>query len=314
VFATASPPARGNGKSKADGVQLRTVGRAADVLELLVAEGAVSLKDVQRRLNLGHTVAHRILRTWTALEFLQFDAERKVYRAGTKLLWAGMKVRAALAHPGAEGRVSSLSEQLGFNAHIGLLDGRLVIYVASSKGRHAMPYDVELGSATPAGSCAMGRVLLAYQPEHRVVQLYSQGGALATADNETAELLRDLRLIRKQGYCVSTRTFEAGTGSVAVPLRDTDGRIVAALNVVGPINAFTNDSLPTIVATLIDAARDPIELPPLLSGQAATAPVTSPSAANASTKSGASRSSGAACASVARAWPSASSARATAAA
>ena len=276
VFATVPPSAadasvrpRDNGKSKADGIQLRTVGRAADVLELLVAEGAVSLKDVQRRLNLGHTVAHRILRTWTALEFLQFDAERKVYRAGTKLLWTGMKVRAALANPGAEGRVTSLSERLGFNANIGVLDGRLVIFVASAKGRHAMPFEVELGSAIPAGSCALGRALLAYQPEHRVVQLYSQGGALATADNETAELLRDLRLIRKQGYCVSMRTFEAGTGSVAVPLRDAEGRVVAALNVVGPIAAFTNDSLSAIVAALLETARDPIDLPPLLSGQAA---------------------------------------------
>lgn len=84
---------------KANEIQLRTVGRAADVLELLIAEGAVTLKDVQQRLHLGHTVAHRILRTWTALEFISFDNQSKVYSAGSKLMWAVEEIRRRQAPP-----------------------------------------------------------------------------------------------------------------------------------------------------------------------------------------------------------------------
>jgi len=65
--------------------QLRTVARSAEVLELVIRSGSTTLKDVQRELGLGHTVAHRILQTWTSLHYLNFDPERKVYRAGSKL-------------------------------------------------------------------------------------------------------------------------------------------------------------------------------------------------------------------------------------
>ena len=94
--------------------QLRTVARSADVLELVISSGSTTLKDVQRQLGLGHTVAHRILQTWTSLHYLNFDPERKVYRAGLKLLWAGMRVRAALDNPDLEARLRHVLKTLGF--------------------------------------------------------------------------------------------------------------------------------------------------------------------------------------------------------
>jgi DNA-binding IclR family transcriptional regulator len=253
-------------KPKDDDVQLRTVGRAADVLELIIAEGAVTLKEVQRRLNLGHTVAHRILRTWMALDFITFDTESKAYRVGTKLVWAGMKIRSALDNPDTEMRVNALSTRLGFNANVGVLEGRVVMHVAARRGRHAMPFQSEIGSAVPAGTSSLGRVLLAYMSESQVLKLYSHGTGVETVEHELPELLRDLRTIRKQGYVTSFRTLEAGTGSVAVPLRDARSRVVAALNVVGPVTEFRSGALGEIVAVLQDVARKPIELSPMLSG------------------------------------------------
>jgi DNA-binding IclR family transcriptional regulator len=254
-------------KPKDDDVQLRTVGRAADVLELLIAEGAVTLKDVQRRLNIGHTVAHRILRTWMALQFIAFDSERKAYRAGPKLVWAGLKIRSALENADTEMRVNSLALRLGFDANVGVLEGRLVMHVAARRGRHAVPIQNEIGSAVPAGTSSLGRVLLAYMSESQVLKLYSQGNAaVAAVEHELPELLRDLRAIRKQGYVTSFRTLEAGTGSVAVPLRDSSSRVVAALNVVGPVDQFNASTLGDIVGVLQEVARKPIELPAMLSG------------------------------------------------
>jgi DNA-binding IclR family transcriptional regulator len=255
-------------KPKDDDVQLRTVGRAADVLELLIAEGAVTIKDVQRRLNLGHTVAHRILKTWMALDFIAFDSDRKAYRAGSKLIWAGMKIRTALDNPDTEMRVNLLAQRLGLNANVGVLEGRVVMHVAARRGRHAMPFQNDIGTAVPAGTSSLGRVLLAYMSESQVLKLYSHGSGVETVEHELPELLRDLRTIRKQGYVTSFRTFEAGTGSVAVPLRDASARVVAALNVVGPVGEFKASTLAEIVSVLQDVARKPIELAPMLSGNA----------------------------------------------
>jgi len=54
---------------------------------------------------------------------------------------------------------------------------------------------------------------------------------------------------------------------VAVPLRDASSRVVAALNVVGPVDEFKSSALNDILSVLQDVARKPIELPPMLSGE-----------------------------------------------
>jgi IclR family pca regulon transcriptional regulator len=250
--------------------QLRTVARSAEVLELLVGEGALTLRDVQRRLGLGHSVAHRILQTWTALEYLSFNPETKVYRAGTKLMWVGTKVRTALDDPDLHARLASITDQLGFTANVGILEGRVVVHVARSAVRQLLPFEVHAGSSLPAHATAIGRVLLAYMPESRVRALYGEAGFAVYTENTIADLptlLTDLAQVRSAGYAVAIRTIETGIGSVAVPLRDAEGRVVAALNAVGPTASFAPaDVRDRVLPLLRQLAAAPVELPAIFGG------------------------------------------------
>jgi IclR family pca regulon transcriptional regulator len=250
--------------------QLRTVARSAEVLELLVGEGALTLRDVQRRLGLGHSVAHRILQTWTALEYLSFNPETKVYRAGTKLMWVGTKVRTALDDPDLHARLATITEQLGFTTNVGILEGRVVVHVARSAVRQLLPFEVHAGSSLPAHATAIGRVLLAYLPESRVRALYSEAGFAVYTENTIADLpalLADLAHVRSAGYAVAIRMIESGIGSVAVPLRDADGRVVAALNAVGPTASFAPaDVRDRILPLLRQLAAAPVDLPAIFGG------------------------------------------------
>lgn len=250
--------------------QLRTVARSADVLELVISSGSTTLKDVQRQLGLGHTVAHRILQTWTSLHYLNFDPERKVYRAGLKLLWAGMRVRAALDNPDLEARLRHVLKTLGFTASVGVLDGRVVLHVARNEGRYG-PFHVEVGSALPAHATSLGRVLLAYESEVNVTRRYAQHDLTPFTPSTITTLpmlLADLREIRKQKYASSYGMIDTASATVAVPLRDADGRVVAAMNVVGPMSEFGSDAIrDRIVPALNAVAAQPVSLPALISGR-----------------------------------------------
>jgi IclR family transcriptional regulator, pca regulon regulatory protein len=250
--------------------QLRTVARSADVLELVIASGSTTLKDVQRELGLGHTVAHRILQTWTSLHYLNFDAQRKVYRAGLKLLWTGMRVRAALDNPDLDARLRTVMTRLGFTANVGVLDGRDVIHVARNAGRYG-PFRAEVGSALPAHATSLGRVLLAYEPEASIARRYhEQDMAAYTATTITSlpRLLDDLREIRTQNYAFSYGMMDAASGTVAVPLRDSDGHVVASMNVLGPVAEFGADAIrDTILPAMREIAAPPVSLPPLIAGR-----------------------------------------------
>lgn len=75
------------------------------------------------------------------------------------------------------------------------------------------------------------------------------------------ELLADLDKVREQGYAVSRGQIEVGTTSVAVPLRDGEGEIVAAVNVAG-VDASLEDSAieSRILPALHEAARVSVDL------------------------------------------------------
>ncbi|HTW82878.1 MAG TPA: IclR family transcriptional regulator [Candidatus Sulfotelmatobacter sp.] len=246
------------------------MGRSAEVLELLVGEGALTLRDVQRRLGLGHSVAHRILQTWTALEYLSFNPETKVYRAGPKLMWVGAKVRTALNDPDLQARVTLVSDELGHTANVGILEGRVVVHVARSAVRQLLPFEVHAGSALPAHATAIGRVLLAHLPEARVRALYGEGAFAVYTENTIADLptlLTDLAQVRRDGYAVALRMIETGIASAAVPLRDAEGRVVAALNAVGPTASFAPAEVrDRILPVLHRIAAAPIDLPPIFGG------------------------------------------------
>jgi IclR family pca regulon transcriptional regulator len=249
--------------------QLRTVSRSAEVLELVVSSGSTTLKDVQRQLGLGHTVAHRILQTWTALHYLNFDPDRKVYRAGLKLLWTGIRVRAALDNPDLEARLRQVFKTLGFTSSVGVLDGRLVLLVARNQGRYSA-WNVEVGTALPAHATSLGRVLLAFESEAHVIRRYAdQDLAAFTSSTITTlpMLLADLREVRKKKYALSIGMVDSATATIAVPLHDADGRVVAAVNVVGPMEAFGRDAIrDRILPAMLEIAAAPISLPALISG------------------------------------------------
>jgi IclR family transcriptional regulator, pca regulon regulatory protein len=250
--------------------QLRTVARSAEVLELVIRSGSTTLKDVQRQLGLGHTVAHRILQTWTSLQYLNFDAERKVYRAGLKLLWTGMRVRAALDNPDLDARLRAVLKRLGFTANVGVLDGVLVLHVARNEGRYG-PFNVEIGSALPAHATSLGRVLLAFESEANVKRRYADQDLTAFTPSTITSLpmlVADLREIRQKKYAFSYGMIDLTSATLAVPLRDRDGRVVAAMNVVGPMTEFGSDAIrDRILPALTEIAAPPVSLPALISGR-----------------------------------------------
>ena len=82
-----------------------------------------------------------------------------------------------------------------------------------------------------------------------------------------------LRRIRQQGYNVSHGDLDPGAFSVATPVRDHGGRVVASLGVAGPQSRLTRDLESLYIRMLIEAAGEisaklgwhaPVETPELV--------------------------------------------------
>ncbi|HEY5350461.1 MAG TPA: IclR family transcriptional regulator [Candidatus Lustribacter sp.] len=237
----------------------------------MVQSGGMSLAEVGRRLGLGHTVSHRILQTWTDLEYLAFDPERKVYRAGIKLLALGLRVRGALVNDDLQGRLHRVADALNCTTNAGLLYGRQIFYIARAESRYVSPLPLEIGTVLPAHATAIGRMLLAQLPDERIYGMYGTGALPAfgsQSDRRVDDLIGELKAVRRDDFAVCYQTIDEGTGSVAVPLRDRGGNVVAAMNVVGSIERFDQAMIAgAYLPALRDAAQRPFALPALLLGE-----------------------------------------------
>jgi IclR family transcriptional regulator, pca regulon regulatory protein len=146
-----------------------------------------------------------------------------------------------------------------------VLDADQVVIIARSGPTRMLAYGLHLGARLPAHATSTGRVLLAARPRAELAAwLKGREFPRLTAHTTTdPKRLRQLvEQVRLQDWCVASEEHELGVHAVAVPLRNMEGRVVAALNLVTRRERTVEPVLGREVVPLLqEAAR---EVRPLL--------------------------------------------------
>lgn len=228
--------------------------RGLDILRTLSDDHKkMSLSEVAASLGVTRSSAYRLLYTLSHLGFVDYEADIKSYALGPEVLQLGYGylagrdlVEVAMPH------LLRLRDRTGWSAHLGELHGSEVVYLARVATRRSIASTVHVGTRLPARSTTMGRVLLSELSEREVRALYrDERGASGVAG-----LLKQLAGDRVQGAVVQNSVYEPGVASVAAPVRDMSGRVVAAIN-ISAVAMFTNDAElnGTLKAEVIAAAE-----------------------------------------------------------
>jgi IclR family transcriptional regulator, pca regulon regulatory protein len=134
----------------------------------------------------------------------------------------------------AQPHLEKLVAQVNESSSISVLDDIEVVYVVRVPTRRIMSITLAVGTRLPAFATSMGRVLLANLPEEeleeRLARVNFESLTKRTVKDAT-ELRKVLAGVRRQGYALTDQELEEGLRSVAVPIRDSSGEVVAALNV-----------------------------------------------------------------------------------
>jgi len=137
---------------------------------------------------------------------------------------------AAMAQPVLE----NVSHILHESCSIATLDRTDIVYIARANVTRIMSIDLVVGSRLPAFCTSMGRVLMAELPADKLDEFLVRVEFKRFTDRTVAnaEKLRQiLRLVQRNGYSIVDQELESGLRSMAVPIHDSAGRVVAALNV-----------------------------------------------------------------------------------
>jgi DNA-binding IclR family transcriptional regulator len=202
-----------------------------------------ALTDIARALGISRSSVFRLVYTLEAGGFLQRNGD-KLVRLGPAVLslgfaWLSSQDIGEVARPHLE----SLRDATGASAHLGVLDGEHVLYLVRAPSRLALISNVGVGTRLPAATTSMGRVLLSGL-DPTALRLLPAGQR-----PDEATLVED----RARGFVAEPSRFEPGITSVAAPVRDHTGRVIAAINISAPESflptARIGDTVPLVLAT-----------------------------------------------------------------
>lgn len=192
-----------------------------------------TLSDVAKTTDLTRATARRFLLTLVELGYVRSDGS--MFWLTPRVLELGYSYLSSLTLPDVAGpHLESLAEQVRESSSVSILDGDDVVYVARVPVSRIMTVAITIGTRFPAYATSMGRVLLAGLSPEKLedylgrVELAALTGKTIT---DPASLRAELDDVRTQGYCLVDQELEEGLRSIAAPIRDHTGEVVAAANV-----------------------------------------------------------------------------------
>jgi IclR family transcriptional regulator, pca regulon regulatory protein len=220
------------------------------------AHPELTLSDVARQTGLTRAAARRFLHTLVELGYMRFDGRLfalrpRVLELGYAYLSSQSLPEIALPH------LEALAGQVHESCSVSVLDGDEVVYVARVPTKRIMTVAISVGTRFPAYATSMGRVLLAAQPDEWL-DGYLAGTTLTRLTRRTisdpAKLRAALLRVRAQGFALVDQELEEGLRSLAVPIHDADGAVIAAMNVSarasrGASDVIRKELLPPLLRT-----------------------------------------------------------------
>jgi len=224
--------------------------RGLDVLELLSQDTKPkTVAEITDRLRLPRASVFRILYTLQHKGFVETDASGKTYQLGPGVLRLGYQYLATRnIVKVAQTDIEELANKTGVSAHLVVRDGTDIVYLSHASGNANFISNLGVGDRLPAHATPAGQLLLSQLSHDEIASLY-KGRSLEHLTEQTPRSRRSLLEIvdeaGKRGYVISHGSVHAGGKSIAAPIRDAGGKMIAAVDISGPDQAFTTKELET---------------------------------------------------------------------
>ena len=223
----------------------------------------VSPPDLARRMELPRSTVFRLLTTLENMGFVERTESGREFRLGLAVLRLGFEYLASLPlNELGQPLLRRLADEIAYPCNIVVRDGRSIVYLARVSPQHqASPFVsvVNVGTRLPAHATVLGRMLLADLSLGQLHALYPEDELekYSAATPRTVKALSELvREDRQRGHVVGEGFYEPNISSIAAPVRDHSGHIVAALGVTINAGRFRDAHLDEAqVARIVDGVR-----------------------------------------------------------
>lgn len=208
---------------------------------------AMTLSEVAERARQTRASARRFLLTLVELGYMNQSHER--YSLTTRALMLAPSYLKPRALPEvSQPLIEPVARELGETASVGILAEEAVEIVAYGRAPRQMSLNLRAGDRLPLFSSAQGRALLTGLPDAEIEALFARQSIEPLTANTRVTLAQNLdavRRARRDGCVILDEELEEGVRSIAMPIRDADGAVIAAMSTCAHANRATVQELVT---------------------------------------------------------------------
>lgn len=217
-----------------DGPYVQSLDRGLAVLRCFREERAqLTISDVAREVDIDRAAARRFLHTLVSLGYVGVDGTKFYLRP--RVLELAQPYLDSVEFPDIiQPHLESLTREIRETSMCFVLDGDESVYVAGVQAKRLVAVQVRFGTRVAAYASPPGRVLLAAQDAKTLDDYFTHVKLEKLTDKTIVEekaLRAELVRVGKQGYSLGDQELAAGLRTIAVPIHDRNGSVVAAISV-----------------------------------------------------------------------------------
>ena len=230
------------------------VARLFAVLELASKMGMISAADIVYMLDLPRPTAHRMIVTLEGLGFLQKMPVKGKYAVAPKLVSLSTAILSStIVYAPIQTLLTTIAQRTGETCGIALMAMGEVEYIASVLGQSPLTLQFQAGQKAPLHCTSSGQVFLANQEPEQLAKFLATGPWEASTEftvTDSKVLAERLRKVRAQGYAMNDSEYISGVVGAAVPIKNKEGQVTAALTISAPRSRRSLDEIGAMVPTL----------------------------------------------------------------
>lgn len=228
-----------------------SVDHALRLAAILQLEGRITVSEAAERLEVAPSTAHRLLSMLVYRDFAARDD--RAYRVGPVLeLAAHSHTSTATLRATALPHLQELVDQFDETANLTIRAGANARFIASIEGHQVLRVGNRAGMVFPAHLQSGGLVLLADLTDDEIRTLYAPAPGDEGGEQVDLEaVFARVRQVQEQGFALNSELSERGVLAVGHAVRDSTGKVVAALSIAMPMSRFA----PVLLRPLVGALR-----------------------------------------------------------
>jgi IclR family acetate operon transcriptional repressor len=227
-----APGASSDGKT---GRTIQSIERALDLLDILAADGERALGEIAAKAGLNSSTCHHLLATLVKRGYVGRNPRTRSYFLGSRITeLSNRRLKQFNLIDLAMAELRQLNDATGESVQLAALRGDALVTLAKLESRLPVRVGVaESGKANAAHATAVGKAMLAWLPEPEITRIITHHGLSRFTPNTVgtlAELIEELRMVRRNGYAVDNEEFQPGVFCIGAAIRDHAGAVIGAVS------------------------------------------------------------------------------------